>query len=434
MAEINSITDDMLKALPKPEKNVEFSIPQHKGLRVKHYTSGSMSFLWIYRFEGKQRKLVLGKFAYGMRIENAVREMDKAKAVVKAGHDPQQPQDEKIRTVEQLAKAYYKKNDPDGWVLIQQGKEPLQTSTTGKWKAPRQIWRIINADIIAHLGRLELNSVTTPMVNKLIQGKVTGTGAYADRDPAPAFAGRVLSTLNGIFKMGRIDGHMNHNPLDGITPTDLGVKIGMRDRHIPAGEMPKVWAAFGDENPRTALAFKILLLTGVRAGELTRAKWENVDLEAKTWTIPPEHQKSAHKVSNPRDFLVPLTPKALAAFEALHALTGHQESALLSDKLGNRPFPHGGLRRRAARIAKDLKIDHFSPHDLRRTFRTMLAEAGVQFHIAERCIGHSLGKLAETYDRSDMLEHRREAHQKVEDLLDVYLDTSGKVARLERSA
>ena len=59
----------------------------------------------------------------------------------------------------------------------------------------------------------------------------------------------------------------------------------------------------------------------------------------------------------------------------------------------------GGLRRRVARIAFDIKVDHFSPHDLRRTFRTMLAEAGVQFHTAERCIGHSLGKLAETYDR-----------------------------------
>ncbi len=76
MADAHHITDDMLKALHRPEKNVEFSIPQHKGLRVKHYTSGAMSFLWMYRIEGKQRKLVLGKFAYGMRIENAVRKME----------------------------------------------------------------------------------------------------------------------------------------------------------------------------------------------------------------------------------------------------------------------------------------------------------------------------------------------------------------------
>jgi integrase len=41
------------------------------------------------------------------------------------------------------------------------------------------------------------------------------------------------------------------------------------------------------------------------------------------------------------------------------------------------------LARRAARTGRKLR-----PHDLRRTFRTMLARIGVAPHVAELCLGH----------------------------------------------
>ena len=57
-----------------------------------------------------------------------------------------------------------------------------------------------------------------------------------------------------------------------------------------------------------------------------------------------------------------------------------------------------------------LTIEHATPHDLRRTMRTHLGETlGVEPHIAERCLNHSLGKLTATYDKGEYLEQRRNA-------------------------
>lgn len=54
---------------------------------------------------------------------------------------------------------------------------------------------------------------------------------------------------------------------------------------------------------------------------------------------------------------------------------------------------------------------HFTPHDLRSTARSYLAELGVSIVVAERCLNHNLGGLVEVYDQHDYMEERRHALQ-----------------------
>ena len=64
-----------------------------------------------------------------------------------------------------------------------------------------------------------------------------------------------------------------------------------------------------------------------------------------------------------------------------------------------------------ARFA-DTGIDAFRPHDLRRTLRSHLAGLGIQPHIAELCLNHSLGTIVQTYDVTSYVDERRDALDK----------------------
>jgi integrase len=60
-------------------------------------------------------------------------------------------------------------------------------------------------------------------------------------------------------------------------------------------------------------------------------------------------------------------------------------------------------------LDKQLDIDPFTPHDLRRTMRTNLSKLKIPPHIAELCLNHSLGTIIDTYDQHSYLDERRDA-------------------------
>lgn len=61
------------------------------------------------------------------------------------------------------------------------------------------------------------------------------------------------------------------------------------------------------------------------------------------------------------------------------------------------------------------KLEHFTVHDLRRTFRSLTASLGIAGNVAERCLNHKLKGVEGIYDRHDYFEERRIAHQTVAD-------------------
>ena len=95
----------------------------------------------------------------------------------------------------------------------------------------------------------------------------------------------------------------------------------------------------------------------------------------------------------------------------------------------------GHAVRRLLTLEKDgqkvLALDEdFCPHDLRRTCRSGLSVIKIPPHIAERCLNHSLGRIAETYDTHDYLDERREALQKWADQVDRYVNPPANVIDL----
>jgi integrase len=156
---------------------------------------------------------------------------------------------------------------------------------------------------------------------------------------------------------------------------------------------------------RTAHAAMILLLTGQRRGELAAARWKEIDLRARTWTIPPENSKTG------RGHLVPLSAAALEHFAALRRLADGARY-VMPDAEGKGPIEAKLLTRSIARCLPRLKklgVKPFTLHDLRRTCRTGLARLGVRPDIAERVLNHAVGGVAGVYDVHSYQDEKRDA-------------------------
>jgi integrase len=284
-------------------------------------------------------------------------------------------------------------------------------------RRPEYVRRTLDNDILPRLGRLKLRSVTAPAVRSLVRDVI-------DRG-SPAQAGKVLAHAKQMFSYGVSIGAMEGNPAQTLTLNLFGVSETARDRILSDAEIRQLFKAL-DKHKRLSLqikiALKVLLLTGLRSGELRQARWQDYNAEDGTLTIPVEHQKlSPKQAKKAKPFVCPLPHQAKSLIAELEGL---DEVWLFPGKPraggdGSQPLSDKALGRAVRRLVTSpdpkrepaLPIPSFSPHDLRRTLRSGLSRLKVAPHIAERCLNHSLGGIIDVYDHHDYLEERKAALQ-----------------------
>jgi integrase len=196
-------------------------------------------------------------------------------------------------------------------------------------------------------------------------------------------------------------------------------------------------------------ALLISLSTGSRIGETLKAHWHHVDLQRRTWTQP-EISAAGRFTKNGKRHAIHLNDIALRAFEALHKQSGLTTwvfpNARLNDSLdlktvtkqvGDRQRGDGQhMRGRTKRVnALALEGGKWTPHDLRRTAATLMAELGVLPDVIERCLNHTeQTKVKRIYQRAQYETPMREAWQKLGKRLELLNNKPNNVVTLTRTA
>ncbi len=158
--------------------------------------------------------------------------------------------------------------------------------------------------------------------------------------------------------------------------------------------------------PTTVLALEFLTLTATRSGETRLATWNEIDLDARTWTIP------AGRMKQKREHRVPLSDRAVAILR--EAARYRDASDLLFPSVTGRAMSDNTL----SKLLRELEIDG-TPHGMRSALRDWAAEkSGLPEIVAEHALAHvNSDKTEASYRRTDMFDARRDLMQRWSDFL-----------------
>lgn len=400
-------------AKPKPAR---YELRDGDGLVLRVFPSGARTFRWYVSSLG--RVITIGKFSLKPRPAHLT--LGEARVWLerlKAGYD-----EGRLDAVEAELRALKpqraKPTSSDGGPLtVEAVAKDFMVYIERERKRPEHARRPIDCDIVPGLGLRPVASITAVDCRRVVES-VVARGSTRQ-------AGVVLQVLKQLFTFAADRGDIEASPADRLrNARALGVTNNVSQRFLSAEEIGQFWRALDSYTALTPTirdGLKVLLLTGARSGELLRANVADVDLEAGTWTIPPENQKTTRaRERTAKPFVVPIPPTARALFERLcllaRSLGSERVMASLHAKEKGAPLTEKSLIHAMRRLFEGdeplltFEGERPTPHDLRRTVRTHLGGTlGVPWHVAERCLNHALPRIAATYDVHDYLDERRVA-------------------------
>jgi integrase len=367
------------------------------GVRVR--PSGALSFIIVYR-AGTGRTAPFRRYTVGTVgkiARDAARTQAKALlGSVANGADPaaekraKRPKAEDV-SFDKLCELYieeYAKPNKSSW-----------KNDEGYLKRPR-----------ASLGRLPAKTVTDDDIADILDEIA---------EDAPVSANRTQSVIHKMFEWARQPGrkYAPTNPIRGLARR--GGKENTRKRVLTDDEIRALW--WGLEHPdvpcdrQVALALKIVLTTMIRpyqaAGAL-RAELHGLRTDAPEYHMPP------HRVKGRREAIVTLSPLAV---EVIGFTNSENQIPVFPSKYGEEPQPirrsalSSALNGRPAKgdrparmgIREFLGMDHFTPHDLRRTAATIARRGGAPRTDVKATLDHVDGDVTAVYDKYDMLSEKR---------------------------
>jgi len=379
-----------------------------EGLYLNVTPAGARSWLFMWKKAGKRREMGIGS-AGSVSLARAREIAGECRAQVAAGIDPIEARD---------AAAEIKPRKPTFGEIA----DKFLATKESEWRNPkhRAQWRMTLETYAAPLWSRPVDEIDTEAVLAVLTPLWQTKAETASR-----LRGRIENVLDAARAKGHIPSNeANPARLRGHLAHLLPKRAKLTRGHHAAmayDDVPGFVARLREREALAALALEFCILTAARSGEVLGARWAEIDVAAKVWTVPAERMKAA------REHRIPLSERALAILKKL-----------FETRIGGLVFP--GLRdgKPLSNTAMEMLLrrmdqDDVTVHGFRSAFRDW---AGNETHfpreVAEAALAHVVGDKAEqAYRRSDALEKRR-------DLMQAWANhcapASGNVVNLRQSA
>ncbi|WP_318517624.1 integrase domain-containing protein [Photobacterium leiognathi] len=382
MAKVTTrLTDKEIKSAKPRDK--EYYLFDGGGLRLRVKPNGSKHWLFnYYRPNSKKRaNLTLGKYP-DLSLAIARKQAQEAKELIAQGIDPQEDKKRK----QQEHKAVYQHtffNVSKEWFDIK------QESVTPDYAV--DIWRSLELHIFPYLSTIPVKDITAPLAIELLK-PIEAKGSLET-------VKRLTQRLNEIMDFATNYGLVNANPLTGIKAAFKKPKKENMASLKP-DELSELINAIANASIKrtTRCLIEWQLHTMTRPSEAAGTRWDEIDLEAKIWTIPPARMKKG------REHRIPLTSQTIALLEIMKPISKQREFVFTSDRNPLKP-----CNSQTANMA--LKRMGFAgrlvSHGLRSLASTTLNEQGFEADLIEAALAHIDGnQVRSAYNRTDYLERR----------------------------
>ncbi|WP_286705472.1 site-specific integrase [Acidiphilium sp. 37-64-53] len=232
----------------------------------------------------------------------------------------------------------------------------------------------------------------------------------------PETASRLRGRIEKVLDYARAQGwRAGDNPaarkgnLDHLLAPRSKVASVRHHAALPYAELAAVMARLLAADAVSAHCLAFTILTAARSGEARGARWDEIDMQARTWTIPPARMKAG------RPHRVPLSDAALAVLLAVKPLQRTPDGLVFPGGRIGRPLSDVGLSKALTAAAGE----GFTVHGCRSGFRDWCAEmTAYPREIAEAALAHTNSDRTEAaYQRSDLIERRTRMMQDWADYL-----------------
>jgi integrase len=377
---------------------------------------------WLFRYTppgGKLREMGLGPVATdadkaGVTLAAARLKAAELRNMLRDGIDPIDAQ----KAAEAAQAAAAKAAAP---MTFQQAAETMLGTLEAGWSNPkhRQQWRNSLANYaFPVIGDMPVAAVETAEVLRVLRP------IWHDK---PETGARVKMRVLAVLRYARASGERpaGSSPADidealrALLPKSAALKRAAGYGHhaaLPWGEVGAFMAALRKREATAARALELLVLTATRTNETLGARWKEIDLAARTWTIPADRMKMR------KPHRVPLTDAAVAVLEAMKDKAagpfvfpgdkegeGLSQMALLMLLRRMNPAEAGPDGQPVHRWRDAMTGEAITAHGFRSTFRDWAGEATSTPHaVMEAALAHASGdKVEAAYARGDLFQKRR---------------------------
>ncbi len=338
-----------------------------KGFGLKVTARGTRTYIVFYRTgSGLQRRITIGR--HGPLTPSEARE--RAKEIfgkVAIGDDPL-----KDRKIARGAPTF--KRLADEYIARRASEKKIDEDK-----------RILSKDVIPCWGNVRAKEIRRRDVIQLVDD-------IKDRG-APIMANRTLSVIKRVYNFGISRDLVESNP---TTLVKAPSRENRRDRVLDEKEIRKFWKKLDKSEIGNLLknALKLILVTAQRPGEVIGVEWSEIDLDTNWWTIPEDKSKNrlAHRV--------PLSPIAVNILSGIPNTNRFLFPARIgSSSSDTKPMTSHALSQTVRRNFATFDLEHFTPHDLRRTAASHMASMGISRLVIAKILNHAESSVTAVYDR-----------------------------------
>jgi integrase len=372
-----------LNAKPQP-KEFNLSDPLSTGLALRVKPTGGKHWLFNYTrpFTKKRTNISIGQFP-AVSLQDARLAAADYRTQLSNGIDPKLERDSlKQQNLEQQQQTF--KVVSAQWLALKQHE--VSPAYLGKIRIG------MDKHLLPSLGHVPLSGITAPMVIHAMQ-------PLADKS-ALVTIGKVCRWLNEMMSYAVNCGVIHHNPCAGVKAAFRKPKRKPMPTITPEELPGLLQSILPKTNIRQATKnlFMFQLHTMVRPAEAAGARWEEIDLEAGTWTIPKERMKKN------REHIVPLSKQVLEILADMHPVSGQMEHIFPNLRTPSLPANSQSVNMMLKRHGYHGRL---VSHGLRALASTTLNEKEFNHDVIEAALAHTdQNQIRQAYNRAQYIQQR----------------------------
>lgn len=393
----------------------DYTLADSDGLFLNVTAQGGKIWHFRYYWAGRQKRMSFGSYPQ-VGLRDARTRRDEARALIAQGSNPCEQRKQQRQAV-RLSSDHAFEAVFNQWISFRR-----LSLKEGRQSTLSQILRIFAKDILPHIGDRSIYDITRHVLMDVLD-RIESRSAFTTAE-------KCRTWLNQLFRYAlvRVAG-LEHNPAADLDVVAMPKPAVEHNPFLRMDELPhllsKLRAYHG--GLQTLLGIWLLLLTGVRTGELRLATPDQFDLERRLWIIPPEVvkqlqlkiRKSRSCVTKVPAYIVPLSVQAVEVVKLLldrvvpaqRHLLAHRSD--LSKRISENTL-NSALRRMGY-------ADRLTGHGVRATISTALNEIGYPKVWIDAQLSHAdSDKVSASYNHAEYVEQRRAMMQDWANRLDLW--------------